>query len=355
MASSRLTCPECNATLKPAQPVPDGKKVKCPKCGVPFVAPGAVPAEVFELVEEDQPPAKQKAAPAPAKKAAAKKAVPKKGAAKKPSDDDEEGGTYSVLPGEAPGDEDDEKEKIDYAPDMSIKDLRGPAVGWIMRPSTWLLKCGVAGVLGWLGLIVAILIPILFPLPGGEEKPALAIGRGVEAMAPGLGGGGGMGGGMMGGMGMGMGQGAPQQQGGPSEKKEIKEAEEEEYENCFRVFGLDLRALAAVVITISVFGVFYSALIVVGSIKMQNMESRAWGMTAAILSLIPINVLGLELLSYILVFFLLMVFMKAAAITVVWIWIGVNSLYVMSIVGGIWSIVVLNKEEVVAGYEYVPD
>jgi hypothetical protein len=309
-----------------------------------------VPAEVFEVAEPEEapaPPAKKKAAPAPAKKAAPKKAVPKKGAKK--ADDDDEGGTYGFIAGEAPGDEefDEKKEKIDYAPDMSIKDLRGPAVGLVIRPSTWLLKCGVAGVLGWVGLIVTILIPLLFPLPVGEERSALGIGRGFGAMAPGpgLGGGGPM---------MAMGAGAPQA-AATSERKEIKEAEEEEYENSFRIFGVDLRAIAAVVITVSVFGAFYSAVIVVGAIKMQNLESRAWGMTAAIMSLIPFNILGLELLSYVLVFFLLMIFMKAAAIGVVWIWITVNSLYVMSIAAGIWSIVVLNKEETVAGFEYVPE
>jgi DNA-directed RNA polymerase subunit M/transcription elongation factor TFIIS len=85
MAATRLTCPECNATLKPAQPVPDGKKVKCPKCGVPFISPGAVAPEVFELSEEDAAPAapsaKRKApTEAPGK---GKKRVPAKGAAKK--------------------------------------------------------------------------------------------------------------------------------------------------------------------------------------------------------------------------------------------------------------------------------
>jgi hypothetical protein len=375
MAATRLTCPECNATLKPAQPVPDGKKVKCPKCGVPFISPGAVAREVFELSEEDEAPAAPKAKPAAAK---AKKAAPAKAkaapkkpepAAKKPADDDEdEGGTYGFLPGEEPKgeDEEDDKPEIDYAPDMSIRDLRGPAVTWVMRPSTWLLKCGVMGVLGWVGLIVAILIPICFPLPRGEERPALAFRKGVgglkgggfaDMMMPGGGMPEGMPGGMPGGMqGGGMqgggGQGGAQQ---TREKKEIKEAEEDEYENSFTVFGIDLIPIWLPIVIFSVVGVFYSAVIVVGAIKMQNLESRSWGMVGAIMSLIPLNILGLELSSYILVFFLVRIFMKAAEIPVLYIWVFVNSYYIMSIAAGIWSIVVLNKKEVLDGFEYVPE
>jgi predicted Zn finger-like uncharacterized protein len=40
-----LTCPACSATLRLAQEVPAGKKVKCPKCGVTFT-----PGE--ELIDE---------------------------------------------------------------------------------------------------------------------------------------------------------------------------------------------------------------------------------------------------------------------------------------------------------------
>src|SRR5262249_11961773 len=108
MASSRLTCPECNATLKPAQPVPDGKKVKCPKCGAVFVAPGLVSPQGVEEPAEQAPAPKAKKQAVPAAKA--KQAAPAKAGAKKPAakkkksdDDEEEGGTYAFAPGHAPG------------------------------------------------------------------------------------------------------------------------------------------------------------------------------------------------------------------------------------------------------------
>lgn len=40
-----LTCPSCGSILKTKDPVPPGKKVKCPKCGTVFAAPPEEPAE----------------------------------------------------------------------------------------------------------------------------------------------------------------------------------------------------------------------------------------------------------------------------------------------------------------------
>ena len=55
MALTRLTCPVCLATLKPAQPVEEGTRVRCPKCKGAFVAEAERPAE--EPVPEPTPAA----------------------------------------------------------------------------------------------------------------------------------------------------------------------------------------------------------------------------------------------------------------------------------------------------------
>src|SRR5438046_963439 len=39
MLATKVACPRCGAGLKSAQPLPAGKSVKCPKCGVPFTVP----------------------------------------------------------------------------------------------------------------------------------------------------------------------------------------------------------------------------------------------------------------------------------------------------------------------------
>jgi hypothetical protein len=40
MPLSSLTCPNCNATLKSKTPVPEGARLKCPKCAAMFTAQG---------------------------------------------------------------------------------------------------------------------------------------------------------------------------------------------------------------------------------------------------------------------------------------------------------------------------
>ncbi|HTU89513.1 MAG TPA: hypothetical protein VMF69_05395, partial [Gemmataceae bacterium] len=138
MATARITCPDCKSVLRPAEPVPDGKKVKCPKCGNKFITPGLV-----EDVEE-RPQKKAPVKKAPKKKGkSAKKAGAAKPASKKPDfdDDEESGGVYSFV-GAAEKKEEDEEESrphIEYAPDMSIKDLRGPASEAVVKPSNLIM------------------------------------------------------------------------------------------------------------------------------------------------------------------------------------------------------------------------
>jgi predicted Zn finger-like uncharacterized protein len=42
---SELTCPHCSSVLRPAAPVPAGKKVRCPKCKETFTAGGAISSD----------------------------------------------------------------------------------------------------------------------------------------------------------------------------------------------------------------------------------------------------------------------------------------------------------------------
>lgn len=55
MPLSRLTCPVCLAELKPAKPVAEGARVRCPKCKGAFTAEGEPRAE--EPVQEPLPSA----------------------------------------------------------------------------------------------------------------------------------------------------------------------------------------------------------------------------------------------------------------------------------------------------------
>src|SRR5262245_47854314 len=128
MSLTKLVCPECSKVLKPARPVAPGKKVRCPKCDAVFVAGEEEDGEAGIALADDEE-AKPKKKPAPAKAKAAKDKPDAK--AKKPAASEEEEGAY-VLSKDG---DDDEKPDIEYAPNQSIKDLRGPAVAMLTSPT----------------------------------------------------------------------------------------------------------------------------------------------------------------------------------------------------------------------------
>jgi hypothetical protein len=76
MPLASVNCPNCNVLLKPKTPIPEGTRLKCPKCATVFVAQGesaGVPPTV---------PAPPKAAPRPAAPAPAAATTPKPAAPK---------------------------------------------------------------------------------------------------------------------------------------------------------------------------------------------------------------------------------------------------------------------------------
>jgi len=341
MALSRLTCPECNSVLRPAKPVAEGKKIKCPKCQTIFVA-GEVEDEEVEPVEEDSDERPRKAtarkkaaAPPPRKKAApaVKEPPPKK-------KDDEEEETYGYIK----EDDDERPPEIDYAPDMSIKDLRGPAIVKLLQPATYLQLAGFIGFLGWFVLLVMIVIPIVFPVEGASDKPrpVMPLGPGLSAVNPA--GGGGFGGGM----GMMM---PPAAAGGGGGTSGVK-YEEEKGAGFFDVFGIDLVAFFLPLLPVFLLGLVWTGLVVGGSIKMQNLESKVWSYVGAIMVMVPFHVLGLyALLSILLRYGLGMIiddmdYLNSLAN-------GGSALAYVACLGiGIWCLIVLKDKDVVAGFEY---
>ena len=111
------TCPECETKLKRGEPLPAGKKLRCPECGNVFAPPAAAKAPT---------PAAKPAAPEP-----------------------------PAIEGEK---EIFAFQKTEFDPDLDaarldvftpIKDrfersMRGPALIQVVRPSDWLLRTGAA-------------------------------------------------------------------------------------------------------------------------------------------------------------------------------------------------------------------
>ena len=337
MTAFKLTCPECSTVLKPAKPVPAGKKVKCPRCETIFTAG---PDED----EEDTPAPKaaaRKSSPDKSRKPAAK--APAKAAPKKKEDDDE-GGTYGYLKEEGEEEEEEEnKPKISYAPDLSIKDLRGPAVSLLMGPTNKLTLCGMIGFIGWLIFLVLILIPALFPLQEDTTKPKLVMkfGRGLAAVSP-SGGGPGPGGG-----------------GGKADAPKLAEEKSSFYEiagvdlsvMCEMAWYLFLPSLLPILVLMC-----YSGLVAYGAIQMQNLESYGWGMAASIMVMIPGTCCGGVVLVIGMVFQFVLglilddvfyVGMLASVVT--------SGVWLACVGVGIWNLTTLFNPGVVAGFEYEPE
>src|SRR5437016_1330262 len=131
MAAVKVKCPDCGLALNPAKAPQPGKKVKCPRCANVFTVPG--PDEIQTM--PPRPPVKkpnpaiQKAAPAKAP-AAGKAAAPGKPPPPKPGPEaqEDEAGIYGLkMTAEEEKKNEEEKPEIEYAPDLTVKDPRGPA------------------------------------------------------------------------------------------------------------------------------------------------------------------------------------------------------------------------------------
>lgn len=149
MAVAKVECPECGAVLKPAKPLSPGNKIRCPKCANTFTVPGAgdgiKPAPARNKVAAGKAPAPKKPAPP---------------APKKPADDDDDGGgTYAVVsePEDVHEEKDSGKPKIEYVPDLKVKDPRGPATEALAKPGNYIMvKGSLLAVSSILSLCIAI-------------------------------------------------------------------------------------------------------------------------------------------------------------------------------------------------------
>jgi hypothetical protein len=315
--TTNLTCPECGAVLRSNKPVSAGKSVKCPKCGAGFVVGGDGAAHGVRTA----------AAPVQKKPAAATPVAPLR-----PDDDDDEGGpsTYvfrnEALP-VAP--------EVDYQSELESRDLRGPAMKEVVDPSNKLILVGASGFLGWVALAITMSIPVLFPLETKEERDKARAARNFQIQ---------------------MLQNAA---GGMA--KDLPKINNEEDSSIFTVGVIDLRAvgnfrwyLIVLCFLPIVLGMAYSAVLAMGAVKIQNLEGREWGVAASVMAMVPLNAGGmLFVLALVLNLVLDMMFegwfkYMVLAFLLICAW-GTN------LAVGIWMLTILNKPEVIAGYEYVAD
>jgi hypothetical protein len=322
MAETKITCPECGKVLRPAKPIPAGKRVKCPQCSAMFVPAEEddASAAVSKSPAKSAARAKTAAQAKPTAKKAADDKPPKAKSVPKPNDDDDEDNVGSSSYEFIDDHRKDDEPEIDYVPDTTIKDLRGPAQAAIMRPSNWIIRSGVVGFISYFAIMVIFTVPIIFPVP----KPTNADGSPVV------------------------------------EKKDDKDKDKDKG-SMFMIFGWDLMDVTdypAWVIMLLVLGcicgITYCAIVTYGGVQMQTMNSRAWGMVASILVMLPVHTLGFYgLISIAFTFVWNLLF---SADDIYW----VMPVHTLAAFGtnlgiGIWGLVTLLSPDVIEGYEYVPE
>ena len=154
MAEARYPCPKCGATLKLANEVPAGKKIRCPKCQAAF-------APVAE--------AKAKPQPAPAR--------PKIG----------EEGTYGVVsePGPPPKDDEDDQPKSTHEQFQEQlekkfpKSKRGPAQAIVIKPANQLLATSSLACVSCIVSVVVALWPMFFAKDPSKDPDAFFVSTGT--------------------------------------------------------------------------------------------------------------------------------------------------------------------------------
>jgi hypothetical protein len=205
----------------------------------------------------------------------------------------------------------------------------------LVDPSNKLILVGATGFLGWCALLITMTIPCLFPLETKEERDKVRAQKlqQLEMMRVAA---------------------------GPA-AKDLPPVVLEDDSSIFTVGAVDLRALGAFrwYLVVACFlpvilGMAYSAVLSMGAVKIQNLESREWGVAASVMAMVPLNAGGiLAMLALVLNLLLDMMFEGwfkwiCLAFLLVCAW-GTN------LAVGIWMLTTLNKPEVIAGYEYVPD
>jgi predicted Zn finger-like uncharacterized protein len=330
MASARITCPDCKAVLRPAKPVPDGKKVKCPKCGNLFTTPGLV-------ADEEERPLKR----APAQKASKKK---EKAAAKPPAkksdldDDEEEGGIYSFVDAgeKKEEEEEDSKPHIEYAPDMSIKDLRGPAQEMVVKPSNLIMLIGGLSALANIFLFCWSFWPMVFSESVVDYYKVLAAHYKDD-------------------------KNAMQRIQGYKEFKDVRDEDlkivQEANEDAIYGFLQDrfppLGRLWMMGLFLLV--LIYNAIAITGGVKMQNLESRRWGIASSIMMLLPLGAGGLSCLFAVALYFLEDMTGFLGEVTLFYAIVLGGVAYLGSVYIGVISLQTLFNQKVIDGFEYVAE
>jgi hypothetical protein len=245
----------------------------------------------------------------------------KKPSAKGPAREDQDAvQVYGVTKEE---EKPDNQPRITYAPDTSVRDLRGPAQARVIPPTNQLTLVAAIGFVGWLALLVTILVMTLFPTEV-ETKEAKEDRERQEAM-------------------------------GKAPKKEPP--------GMLMFFGINLARLGTYpkwqfgvyFLLPIVLGMGYSALMANGAVRTQHLESRNWGIAASVMCMIPIHSFGVIVLAACFFGFLVRMFLDDEGLVTMFIYFVMGALTAAGVGVGVMGLKAMMSPEVIAGFQYKPE
>jgi hypothetical protein len=225
---NEYTCPECNTVLRRQEPIPEGKKIKCPKCSAVF-APAA--------------PAVAKATAKPADKQNASEKA-KQARAQELDEEFMDRNPYTVVD-ETAEDEEMQREKQRAASglvrDRFKKSARGPAQREVVRPANFLLASGVfTCIFAFLTIVVAIWPLIFRDLTLTESK------EGVKY-------------------------------------SETDKQKKQEY-----TYSTEYMVFRFIIAGVGLFWFIWGGFVCFGAFKMNRLESYTWAMIGSIMGILPV-------------------------------------------------------------------
>lgn len=412
MALLKITCPACKTVLKPPKPVPEGTKLKCPKCKSAFTAGAAVPSlslddeepeqpldedgDDFRLVDDD----------APKKKGGGIVETPEKPTAEKKQKAADEIDVIDLLD----DDDEDTKKKKDRASPKEKTPAKKPEKTPAKKPEKTALEQeddDSAGTYGVAGKEEEEALPTP-PKKGKKGKKGKQEDKEEMSYAADLGG--------------------PDDPRGPAQEEVMvcsnymllsaiigfigwggvlilvlipklfplgaddgtkdnlkpvlnmpyqvlgaivqtgelprqKDERAKEKGSIFTVGPVDMAAFAQfgtllylAVLSPILLGMAWAALVAYGAAEAQSLNSRAWGIAGSILCMLAWHIVGFALLVLWIVEVLLLGMLEMDKPTVYYTEIGLLIMFIVAeLAVGAWVLVTLLKDKVKAGYEYKPE
>jgi hypothetical protein len=104
----------------------------------------------------------------------------------------------------------------------------------------------------------------------------------------------------------------------------------------------------------AVLGMIISAVTIYGAVRMQTLESRIWGMVSGVLVMVPTTAVApLGVISIGLTALFGLLFGDEALPWLMPVWSLI--VYGLYIAIGVWTIMTLIRQDVIDGYEYIPE